>query len=429
MSEHTVRSGRGRHAQATPSPDAGAQAPGGGRAAGARRLDGAPGAVLRLPPGLRRRRGAGGGQAVHQRHAAADRERRARAPAGAPRRRRPAAPAPTPGRRGSPPQARRAARDAPGRAPRGRAAGWTSPARSTPPGSGATNPGRATTSARSWPAPSTPTIASWGCWRRSACRTASASRTPRTGAWPARCAPSAGPATPRCWCPPSATTPSTSSSGGRARTSTPCWPGGTSGRSQTVRERVPCDNVIVDQFADARYITLPPAEGGRPGRGSLNIVQLPRAEANLAVAAASVLARDRFLGWLEQTGREPGPAPAQRAPPPRWRRSPGRWWRRTARERPGPGGQAALQDHRARLSLKAEASGAGDLRVGRRGRGARRATTLRGRPQLAGGRRPLAGRLRAGPRGPHAAGSSGVTRLPPGRASVLSRLTVPKVTC
>ena len=36
------------------------------------------------------------------------------------------------------------------------------------------------------------------------------------------------------------------------------------------------------------------------------MVQVPRAEANLAVAAASVLARDRFLGWLEQEGRELG---------------------------------------------------------------------------------------------------------------------------
>ena len=36
------------------------------------------------------------------------------------------------------------------------------------------------------------------------------------------------------------------------------------------------------------------------------MVQVPRAEANLAVAAASVLARDRFLGWLERAGRELG---------------------------------------------------------------------------------------------------------------------------
>lgn len=82
---------------------------------------------------------------------------------------------------------------------------------------------------------------------------------------------------------------------------------------QTVRERVPCDNVIVDQFADARYIrsrldrrpSVAP-DPGAAGSGPLTIIQVPRAEANLAVAAASVLARDRFLGWLDRAGRELG---------------------------------------------------------------------------------------------------------------------------
>jgi ribonuclease HIII len=73
---------------------------------------------------------------------------------------------------------------------------------------------------------------------------------------------------------------------------------------ETVLQRVPCENVIVDQFADARYIRS--RLQGREATGHLNIVQLPRAEANLAVAAASVLARDRFLGWLEQAGRSLG---------------------------------------------------------------------------------------------------------------------------
>ena len=73
---------------------------------------------------------------------------------------------------------------------------------------------------------------------------------------------------------------------------------------ETVLERVPCDNVIVDQFADARYISS--RLQGRAATGHLNIVQMPRAEANLAVAAASVLARDRFLGWMEQAGRRLG---------------------------------------------------------------------------------------------------------------------------
>ena len=71
---------------------------------------------------------------------------------------------------------------------------------------------------------------------------------------------------------------------------------------ETVLERVPCENVIVDQFADARYIR------GRLERKTrtLNVVQVPRAEANVAVAAASVLARDRFLWWLERASRDYG---------------------------------------------------------------------------------------------------------------------------
>jgi ribonuclease HIII len=73
---------------------------------------------------------------------------------------------------------------------------------------------------------------------------------------------------------------------------------------ETVLERVACENVIVDQFADARYIhsRLEARERTR----HLNIVQLPRAEANLAVAAASILARDRFLHWLDRTARDYG---------------------------------------------------------------------------------------------------------------------------
>jgi ribonuclease HIII len=70
---------------------------------------------------------------------------------------------------------------------------------------------------------------------------------------------------------------------------------------QTVRARLPCDNVIVDQFADARYL-----RARLSGDGGLRLVQVPRAEANLAVAAASVVARERFLGWLERAERELG---------------------------------------------------------------------------------------------------------------------------
>ncbi len=73
---------------------------------------------------------------------------------------------------------------------------------------------------------------------------------------------------------------------------------------QTLLERVPCEHVIVDQFADARYLQARLAS--RAKAQHLEIVQVPRAEANLAVAAASVLARDRFVRWLERASRELG---------------------------------------------------------------------------------------------------------------------------
>lgn len=55
--------------------------------------------------------------------------------------------------------------------------------------------------------------------------------------------------------------------------------------------------VIVDKFADESYIQSKLLEGGR--KAKLIIVQLPKAEANIAVAAASVLARSEFLRRLD----------------------------------------------------------------------------------------------------------------------------------
>ena len=53
---------------------------------------------------------------------------------------------------------------------------------------------------------------------------------------------------------------------------------------------------IVDQFADARVVE----EAAVPHTGDLRIVQFPRAEADVAVAAASILARRAFVEWLER---------------------------------------------------------------------------------------------------------------------------------
>jgi ribonuclease HIII len=51
---------------------------------------------------------------------------------------------------------------------------------------------------------------------------------------------------------------------------------------------------IVDQFADARVVERAAETRAR----HLRIVQFPRAEADVAVAAASILAREAFLDWL-----------------------------------------------------------------------------------------------------------------------------------
>ena len=59
---------------------------------------------------------------------------------------------------------------------------------------------------------------------------------------------------------------------------------------------------IVDQFADARVVERA-AEGWT---GDLRIVQFHRAEADVAVAAASILARQGFLDWLARESSERG---------------------------------------------------------------------------------------------------------------------------
>jgi ribonuclease HIII len=62
--------------------------------------------------------------------------------------------------------------------------------------------------------------------------------------------------------------------------------------------------VVVDQFADSRYIEQKILADTRQSR--LPILQYPKAEADIAVAAASVLARNGFLEWMEQTSTKLG---------------------------------------------------------------------------------------------------------------------------
>ncbi|MDF2502287.1 MAG: rnhC [Anaerosporomusa subterranea] len=60
-------------------------------------------------------------------------------------------------------------------------------------------------------------------------------------------------------------------------------------------QKEPCRFAIVDQFADERQILSRLMAKGK----ALTLIQSHRAERNIAVAAASVLARDRFLARLD----------------------------------------------------------------------------------------------------------------------------------
>jgi ribonuclease HIII len=59
---------------------------------------------------------------------------------------------------------------------------------------------------------------------------------------------------------------------------------------------------IVDQFADARVVE----RAAERRTGELRVVQFPRAEADVAVAAASILAREAFLDWLDAASKRVG---------------------------------------------------------------------------------------------------------------------------
>src|SRR6266516_4590473 len=63
-----------------------------------------------------------------------------------------------------------------------------------------------------------------------------------------------------------------------------------------------CPRALSDQFADARVVEQALLKNGR----KIDIEQRPRAESDIAVAAASILAREAFINWLERRGRELG---------------------------------------------------------------------------------------------------------------------------
>jgi len=69
---------------------------------------------------------------------------------------------------------------------------------------------------------------------------------------------------------------------------------------EEILSKVDCKVAIADQFADERFILSKLQEKGK----SLKLVQMPKAEQNIAVAAASVMARARFLEKLSKLSNE-----------------------------------------------------------------------------------------------------------------------------
>jgi ribonuclease HIII len=64
------------------------------------------------------------------------------------------------------------------------------------------------------------------------------------------------------------------------------------------------DFVVIDKFADARYIERKILTDTR--ETGIPIIQVTKAETYIAVAAASILARDAFLAWLDEQSAQLG---------------------------------------------------------------------------------------------------------------------------
>ena len=64
--------------------------------------------------------------------------------------------------------------------------------------------------------------------------------------------------------------------------------------------KVECKTVIVDRFANEQVLLANLQKEGK----KLNVIQTPRAERYIAVAAASILARDRFVDKLDKLGKQ-----------------------------------------------------------------------------------------------------------------------------
>jgi ribonuclease HIII len=71
---------------------------------------------------------------------------------------------------------------------------------------------------------------------------------------------------------------------------------------ENILEKVDCQNVLTDQFGDESLVKKALQEKGR----TVNLIQRTKAERNLAVAAASILARGEFLNRLAFLSRTYG---------------------------------------------------------------------------------------------------------------------------
>jgi ribonuclease HIII len=71
---------------------------------------------------------------------------------------------------------------------------------------------------------------------------------------------------------------------------------------ENLLEKVSCDLAIVDKFGDESYVRAALKEKGR----QITVIQQTHAEADTAVAAASILARARFVQKMEQLSKKVG---------------------------------------------------------------------------------------------------------------------------
>jgi len=71
---------------------------------------------------------------------------------------------------------------------------------------------------------------------------------------------------------------------------------------ESLLEKVSCDLAIIDKFGDESYVRTVLKEKGR----QITVIQQTHAEADIAVAAASILARARFVQHMEQLSRKVG---------------------------------------------------------------------------------------------------------------------------